>query len=293
MTWQAGACAGIDDEDKARKAFAEGARQRGINLAAAEPGDENWKKLDQLSGELGFFEFRNKQVFDYHTYAIDLPAALLRKAAEGNPPDEQAVVEGAEVVRPRPRLRILVKCESPTQFIGVARYDLYLLAAEGSFAVNFFKGAVGLWFRVLLVIGLALACSTYLTGVISFLLALLLLGAGLFRDFIRDLAGGLSPGGGPVESFTRLVRNDPGAVPLDPTPTAQVAMFSDNIFRWFLRRFLNVVPDVERFDWTAFVAEGFNIPAADLFMNLVLLVGYLLPWAMLAYYLLRTREIAS
>ena len=33
--------------------------------------------------------------------------------------------------------------------------DLYLLDAEGYFGLNFFKGAAGIWFRLCLVIGVA------------------------------------------------------------------------------------------------------------------------------------------
>ena len=44
---------------------------------------------------------------------------------------------------------------------------------------------------------------------------------------------------------------------------------------------------------TSYVAEGFNISAAQMGMDFLLLVGYLLPWAVLAYYLIRWREIAN
>jgi len=59
------------------------------------------------------------------------------------------------------------------------------------------------------------------------------------------------------------------------------------------RRLQNVIPDVEAFTWTNFVAEGFNVNAEYLVVNLLVTVGYLLPWGILAYYLMKSREIAS
>jgi ABC-type transport system involved in multi-copper enzyme maturation permease subunit len=290
VTYQVGP--GSEDEARVRRLFEE---RGGPALANAQPGTEAWKKLDALAGELGYYEFRNKDVFDYHTYSVEIPAALIRKARDGTPGKDKVEVGGQEKERDRPRLRVIVKCESPTQFIGLARYDLYLLADEGTFGVNFFKGALGLWFRACLVIGLAVACSTYLSGIISFLVTVLILVAGVFREFIVQVAlpGGRSELGGPFESLTRLLKNDSTTVPMDKTPTAQVAQTFDAFFRWVLRRFENIVPDVERFDFTNFVAEGFNVPTFDLLVNFLILVGYLLPWAVLAYYLIKTREIAS
>jgi len=60
-----------------------------------------------------------------------------------------------------------------------------------------------------------------------------------------------------------------------------------------MRRILNVIPDIERFNWTSYVAEGFNINGEFLTMNLLFMVAYLLPWAVLSYYLMRSREIAT
>jgi hypothetical protein len=193
-----------------------------------------------------------------------------------------------------------VKCESRTQFIGVARYDLYLLADEGSFALNFYKGAVGLWLRLALVVGIAVTCSTYLSGVISWLATMFLFGLGMVQDFIAELASGKSVGGGPLESLVRLARVENITNPLDPTPGTRVALFGDQFFQWGLRRVLNVIPDVDRLDWSDHVAEGFNIywwsdtaGAPGLLMNALFVAAYLLPWALLAYYLIKTREVAA
>jgi hypothetical protein len=262
-------------EERQRKQYEQERASAGLDPAA----------LDQLAEKYGIYEDTRK-VIDYHTLQVEVPGGLFRNA--------QAAGRG----RLTPALEVQVKCEDRGQYLGVARSDLYLLEADGSFSANFFKGAVGLWCRLCLVIGIAVACSTFLTGVVSWLLAMFLYGAGLFQGFIRELALGKDEAGfrtvGPTEAAIGFASRTPGGVPLEATPTVQVATALDEAYRWFLRNFLlNVVPDVDRFSWTNHVAEGFNVSLADLAINLLMLITYLLPWAVLAYYLIKNREVAS
>jgi hypothetical protein len=47
-------------------------------------------------------------------------------------------------------------------------------------------------------------------------------------------------------------------------------------------------------DWTDFVAEGFNIGGMNMvLLHLIVLLGYLLPCALVAYYLMKWREVAA
>src|SRR5262249_8671129 len=144
-----------------------------------------------------------------------------------------------------------------------------------------------------LIIGLAVACSTYLSGVVSLMAALFIYGAGLGREFIRSVATGALEGGGPAVAFLRLVRRQTVAQPLDSAPTTQTAGVVDEAYRWFLLRLLNFIPDVDRYDLARYVAEGFDITGTDISLCLLQLVGYLLPWAVLAFFLIKSRELAS
>ena len=81
---------------------------------------------------------------------------------------------------------------------------------------------------------------------------------------------------------------------MDKTATVQVATSSDIVYRWFLRRIMNIIPDVDRFDFADRVREGINISSVhDLLPSLVLLVLYCVPFALLAYYLIKWREVAT
>lgn len=246
-----------------------------------------WEKMNAIAEEFGRFEIRNVQHYDYHTDTIYFPPGLLRNLNKSKPTDEELVKSGFN-------LRTTVRCETESQFVGVAAYDLYILEAEGSFALNFFKGAMGLWARLAIILAISITFSTYLAGVISFLGAAFLFLLGLIQDFIESLARGSNVGGGPFESLTRLVRGDNPTLTYDnPTPTQQAISGVDSGFRWLLQRFLDVIPDIDRFTWTNYVSEGFSIRPEFIVVNMVILAGYLLPWFVVSYYLMKSREIAS
>lgn len=235
-------------------------------------------EIDNLLAEkFGYWEYPSKEIFNNRTEIIQVPVGLFKNI--------QGDATGKFAIR--------VKCEDDRQLLGVATHDLYLLEAEGFFFLNFFKGAVGLWCRICLLIGLAVACSTYLSSVISLLKAMFIYGAGMFTPFIQELALGKSVGGGPAEAARRIYNRQNPIAPLEVTPAGYVADMFDAGFRVFLKRFLNLIPDVELFDLSRYVAEGFDISLPDLSIRLVVLFAYLLPWAVLAYYLMRSREVAA
>jgi hypothetical protein len=240
------------------------------------------RELDnRLAEKYGYHELRSKQVFDYHTQAISIPVGLFKNALQ----------DGAGKAN---QLEVTIKCESNSQYVGMAKYDLYLLDDEGDFRVNFFKCAVGVWLRLCIVIGLAITASTYLSGVISFLWCMFLLVLGYFQEFIKELAQGKAVGGGPVEAMVKLVSKEVMTKPLEDNSAAKTfADTGDVAFQALFRVLLDIIPDVDRFGWTDYVAEGFNISGAQLLVSLVVLMGYLLPCALIAYYLMKSREIAA
>jgi hypothetical protein len=246
---------------------------------------------NELSEKYGYYEVQGVSVSDYHTLALDVPAGLIRNALSGG-----AGTPG------RPPLTVRVRCESPTQYVGMARYDLYLRldtpkagGDTGAFLFNFFKGSLGLWMKLVLIIGLCVCLSTELGGIISFLCGFFLYLAGTAREFIDDLASKKVVGGGPMESFFRLVGRHNLVTPLEETTATRVATGSDEAFRWVMGRFINMLPDVDRFNFSDRVANGFNVAVVsqDLLPSFLMLVGYLVPWFVLSYYLIESREIAG
>jgi hypothetical protein len=275
--------------------YREGNDERFRKRREAAAGEE---ALNQLVEELGYYEVTAKEVTDYHTQFLNLPGGLFRNALAEDPERRRELAQRGEARAP---LEVRVRCSSPVQYVGMARNDFYLRLDEptGSerlgFAANFFKAAFGLWLLLGLVIGVGVSLSTYLSGVISFLVCLLLFTGGECRTSIEKIGQGQYEGGGPMQALRQIARRElTGARPEEMTsPAERLLLASDESFRWVIRRILNVIPDVDRYDLTGRLADGFNIGAEHMLMTLGLLVLYLLPWAVLGFYLIRWREVAS
>jgi hypothetical protein len=258
------------------------ARRTMLDGGASEAAVDN-----ELAERFGYYAVPSLEVTDYHTQSVDVPGGLFKNAARNKASGQ-------------PPLQVRVVCKSTSQYIGVAKGDLYFRMDDPSgrwdrlyFAWNYYKGAFGLWLRLALIIGLAVTMSTYLSGVISLLVTATLFVGGTFIDFIKTVAAGTSLGGGPMESLVRIATKQVAAVPLPETPTTWAALGGDAGFRWVMRRVLDLLPDIDRFDLRAYVQEGFNIPGMQLVFLFLLLVIYLAPWMLLAYYLMKWREVAS
>ncbi len=146
---------------------------------------------------------------------------------------------------------------------------------------------------MVIALALAVTCSTYLAGVLSFLLALLLFIGGFFKETFFEVASGKNVGGGPLEALARLIKNSNATADLDPTPGIKALQLGDSVFQWGLRRVMNVFPNVDQYGFSDYVAQGFSIGPDFLLLNLITLVAYVLPWLVAGYYLMRAREIAA
>jgi hypothetical protein len=205
-------------------------------------------------------------------------------------------------------LQVRVVPDDATQYVGMAKYDFYARLDDPSgpeqfwFGLNFFKGSFGLWLLIALVIGLAVVLSTYLNGVISLLVTLLLFFGGVNREFIESVATGKNVGGGPTEAMSRIMNRQLTGPRMDESVSTgdKIVSTSDDAFRWTMKRLLNVIPDVQRFVTVKYgfvtvkyVSEGFNVPPGEMLLDFLVLAGYLMPWALLGFYLLRWREVAG
>lgn len=260
---------------------------------SSEDPEKKWQELVQ---KYGVYEVGGVLITDYHTQSLEVPAALFKTLLEHH--QQQTASTSAE--EREPLLKVMVNIDdrdvaSRSQRLGMAKRDLYLLAAELPFWQNFLKGTLGLWCNMLLVLGVSVACSTYLSGIISLLCAIFLLGAGLVVEYIKALAAGQAVGGGPIEAANRLFYRMPLAAPLDPSAATNLTTAVDEVYRWLLAFVLKLIPDVHRYNLTDYVANGFDISWGQVILldNVLPMLGYLLPWGVLAYYLMNSREVAN
>jgi hypothetical protein len=271
-----------------------------------ENGEEIKKEVEKLGTEqkssaeignivaekYGFFQVPSQEVTTFHTQSIRVPSGLFRNALHA---EETGLFSSRDEEAPALRVIVNVTSQSKAQLVGVAKQDLYFLDKEKTFEQNYFKAALGLWYRLVLLIGIAVACSTYLSGIISWLCTMFLFGLGLFKDQIQQMVVNVSDGGGPIEAMIKLARHQPLAATLEETPTVRVGLGIDEAFRWMLGHILKLIPDVNRFDLSRYIGNGFDISWFDVLFvdNFLRLVGYVLPWIVLGYYLIKYREVAN
>ncbi len=191
------------------------------------------------------------------------------------------------------RLEIVLRCLDAAQFFGVSQADLYLRAGDGSFVANFLKGYLGIGLQVLLVIGLGVALSTFLSGPVAMVATGGMMVLGFFGDFMYRLAIGKTYGGGPVESLIRLVTQENVISELEPSPRTTAAKMLDQLASGPLWVLSKVLPRFGDFDCANFVADGFYVPGALVLANTANALAFLLPVLILGYGFLKTQELAQ
>jgi ABC-type transport system involved in multi-copper enzyme maturation permease subunit len=279
------------EQDKAARNLERDKKELG-EAAALEKHQQRLKEIDlRLMSKYRLYQATGVEVTDYHTQNVVVPAAEFR-AVVGESDGQRRNGDGSQ-----PVLRVFVSVDiaDQAQMVGVAPQDFYLVAYQKSFEENFFKGVIGLWCTFMLVLGIAIACSTYLSGVISLLITMFLFIFGLFGDYLRDIATGRVEGGGPFQSALRIAAKMSPAAQLESSPTTSIIQGFDNFFSWWMGRILDLIPDTNRHFLHPYVANGFDIGWTDVLLldNILPLIGYLAPWAILAYYLMKYREIAN
>lgn len=187
---------------------------------------------------------------------------------------------------------VRAQCLTPTQFLGMAPHDLYFLARQKSFTANFFKGALSVWLQVLLLTSVAVAASTVLNGHVTILFTAMIFVVGFYHSFLDQLVRGEVKGGGPVESFFRLVTQDAQITLLPDTILSKIIVAVDQVLLRLLQALSFVVPNLTSLDTTQFVAEGYDIPLAWLARNVFMILGYVVPVIVAGYFCLKNREIA-
>ena len=103
------------------------------------------------------------------------------------------------------KLEIWLQCLDSQQYFGAAGPDLYLRAADANVFLNFFKGYLGVWQQMLIVISFGILFSTFLSGPVAMAPTFGILVAGFSKQLFIEIAHLQSLGGGPVESFNRLI----------------------------------------------------------------------------------------
>lgn len=197
-----------------------------------------------------------------------------------------------DLVTPDGKVEIVLQCLAPTQYFGMAKADLYLKARDASFELNFVKGYLGIWFQLLLVTGLGVLFSTFLSGPVAMLATLGGIVLGFFSKWIADLANGAVEGGGPLEAIIRIKDQMNVTVPLEEGLLRDVVQAVDKPLMGIIKGMAYLLPDFHRFANSDHVAYGFDISYDTMLVQASLAAGYLVAAAVIGTFILKTREVA-
>ena len=213
---------------------------------------------------------------------------------------ELAEADLFEALAPDGRVEVWLQCLEPAQYYGVAQADFYLRAGDGSFAANYAKSCFGIWLGMLVVTALGVMFSTFLSGPVALLATVSTLMLGQFREFIARLFesqvtgdASIVPGGGPIESFYRIVTQTSITLELDPTPAVQAMKLADTLLLAPMRIAAAIFPSLSALGTSDFVAGGFDVPFDLLAAHAAETLGYVLAFCVAGVFCLKAREVAS
>lgn len=200
------------------------------------------------------------------------------------------------------RLDVIIKCEDPSQYYGVAQADVYIRAANRPFYLNYIKCFASIWLQMIIVVSFGVFFSTFLSGPVAFIGTISTLVVGFFIHFIQEVVYGMFnkqddlayKGGGPIESMIRIVTQQNIQTDLEANPTVTfVIQTIDKGFAVLLYATTFVVPNFNDFDTSKYLALGYNIDAVVLFTLILKALAYTIGTTIIAYFILKTREVAS
>ena len=173
---------------------------------------------------------------------------------------------------------VLLRVLTPDQWLGVQPSSVVLATGSASFALNLLKSLLILWLMSVLVVSIALFCSTFVSWPIAVVLTLVIL---LGRWGVDQIGDASAVGIG--AQMSGQVEN-----------TAQAKVVRTTVET--LSRVLGVVsaflPDISNFQATADIERGISVPLKRFQGAGWVLLTYGVPMVLLAYLILKRKEVA-
>jgi ABC-type transport system involved in multi-copper enzyme maturation permease subunit len=231
--------------------------------------------------------------FRVKEYLIDQHSVPLK--LKGFKKGEPADLDFFKDIAPNGSFEAVIRCLDRGQYLGMAAGDFYLRAKEGSFEWNFIKGYISIWLQMFIVVCFGVMFSTFLSGPVAIIATVSVIVLGMFGWFIGELVSGDMPGGGPVESLVRLPLQTGAGVELDlgNETVESIIRGIDKGLLLGVATLKSALPDLYSLDTSDFIAYGVNLFGGLLARHLTIAFGYFMMTAIIAYFFLKTREMAG
>jgi hypothetical protein len=191
-------------------------------------------------------------------------------------------------------LQCKIRCISPTQYLGMAESDFYLLAESGNFGQNFMRGLFGIWLQAMVLTAIGVFAGTFLSWPVALLMTIAFFVAGhaafsILRDFFMQSM----LGGGPFESLVRLITHDNQMSELAATPAVIVCKTLDSLVMPVMARLVYLIPNLASLDVSNTVAEGYAVGWPLMIQNTLVALAYAIPFSIGGFFILKNREVAA
>lgn len=228
---------------------------------------------------------------EYKAYQPTIPRKIMARDGTGA---TREVDVFQDLIDPETgELEVWIRCLDNQQYFGMAQADLYLRAKNRPFWVNFIKGYTSIWFQMVVVTCFGVAFSTFLSGPVAMIATLGAMVVGFFKGFVVDVATGEMPGGGPLESTVRLIKQWNQMSELEPGIGTEIMKRIDSVLMLFVQGVSQAMPDCGQFNTANFVAHGFDIPFDLMAQHFTITLAYAMVVSVAGYFFLKTREIAA
>ncbi len=191
------------------------------------------------------------------------------------------------------QLKLILKCRDYNQYLGVAKADVYFRSGDHPYLLNFIKGYTGIWCQMMIIISLGVALSTFLSAPITMLGALVVLIIGAFSDFIQGMIAADHVGGGPIESFIRVVTQRNMVLEMDTGVATTLIKNVDLGLIYLLNAATYLAPDFSRLNFSDYLTYGYAINSQKVAIAMTLTFAFCFGLTILGYFALKTREIAK
>jgi hypothetical protein len=240
-------------------------------------------------GKIGEAVYAEIQAKNYNTNAEFVDAFPIKEYYTNRIQFDPSLLAGSNGA-----LRIEIRCMSPTQYLGMAESDLYLLPRSGNFGFNYMKGLFGIWLQAMVLTAIGICAGTFLSWPVALLTTISFFVAGqLAFAFLVDFTRQAVLGGGPFESLIRLITHDNQMSELAPTAGVVLAKTLDSLVMPVMSMLVYVVPNFNALDVSNMVADGFAVSWVLLGLNTLLAFAYALPFSLAGYFILKNREVAA
>jgi hypothetical protein len=191
------------------------------------------------------------------------------------------------------RLKLVLKCRDINQYVGVAQKDVYFRPQDAPYGFNFFKGYLGIWCQMMIVIAIGVALSASLSAPITMLGTIVIIILGFFSTFVQGLVAPDNLGGGTFESLIRVVTQKNMMQDLDTGWFVTIVKNVDYGISMFLYGLTFLAPDFSSFNFSKELSSGYSIGSNRVLIALALTFVFCCGFTLLGYYSLKTREIAK